>query len=182
MMPPVPSSDPISVLLRAVDFAARKHRSQRRKDLEGSPYINHPIAVARVLLEEGGVQEVRVLAAALLHDTLEDTDTTPGELEAAFGGEIARIVQEVTDDKALPKEERKRLQVEHAPLASPEAKLVKLGDKICNLRDIQATPPHDWPEARKRAYVLWAAEVVAGCRGVNPGLERAFDQTLDCRP
>src|ERR1700741_5617200 len=122
----------LALLLEALAFAAHKHRDQRRKDAEASPYINHPIALADVLVNEGGVSDIEVLCAALLHDTVEDTATTPEELAGAFGSRVARIVAEVTDDKALSKAERKRLQVEHAGGLSPEAKLGKLADKICN--------------------------------------------------
>src|SRR5713101_8757667 len=126
----------LTLLLKALAFAAHKHRDQRRKDAQASPYINHPIALADVLVNEGGVTDVEVLCAALLHDTVEDTATTHEELANAFGSRIARIVAEVTDDKTLPKAERKRLQIEHAPSISREAKLVKLADKLCNLRDV----------------------------------------------
>ncbi len=126
----------LALLFRALAFAAHKHRDQRRKDAEASPYINHPIALAEVLAGEGGIADVEVLAAALLHDTIEDTDTRFEELEREFGARIAGMVAEVTDDKNLEKSERKRLQVEHAAGISPGAKLVKLADKICNLRDV----------------------------------------------
>ena len=140
----------LALLLKALAFAAHKHRDQRRKDAEASPYINHPIALADVLVNEGGVSDVEVLCAALLHDTVEDTATTPEELASAFGSRIARIVAEVTDDTTLPKAERKRLQVEHAGGLSPEAKLVKLADKICNLRDVAERPPASWDLARRQ--------------------------------
>jgi guanosine-3',5'-bis(diphosphate) 3'-pyrophosphohydrolase len=120
--------------------------------------------------------------AAVLHDTVEDTETTPAELAARFGERIAGIVMEVTDDKALPKDTRKRLQVEHAPRLSPEARLVKLADKICNLRDILASPPSGWPPERKRDYFDWAKAVVDGLRGVNQPLEILFDATYDRKP
>lgn len=162
-------------LIRAVSFAAHKHRNQRRKDADASPYINHPIALADVLANEGAIDAVAVLCAAVLHDTIEDTDTTAGELEVAFGSAVSSIVLEVTDDKSLPKDERKKLQIEHAPHISPDAKLVKLADKICNLRDLLASPPADWEQERKQAYFDWAAAVVAGLRGVHPGLEAVFD-------
>ncbi|XP_069899402.1 guanosine-3',5'-bis(diphosphate) 3'-pyrophosphohydrolase MESH1 isoform X2 [Dipodomys merriami] len=128
-------------LLEAADFAARKHRGQRRKDPEGTPYINHPIGVARILALEAGVTDTAVLQAALLHDTVEDTDTTPEELELRFGAQVRRLVEEVTDDKALPKAERKRLQVERAPHGSPGARLLKLADKLHNLRDLSRCAP-----------------------------------------
>lgn len=162
-------------LLHALAFAARKHRDQRRKDADASPYINHPIAVAHVLATEGAVHDVEVLVAAVLHDTVEDTQTTFAELEAEFGQSVVGLVRELTDDKALPKERRKRLQVEHAAAASPDAKQIKLADKICNVRDVTETPPADWPPARRVAYLDWASEVVAACRGANPALEAAFD-------
>ena len=148
-------SGELSLILKALDFAAFKHRDQRRKDAQASPYINHPIALANVLVGEGGVSEPVVIAAALLHDTLEDTQTTAGELRAAFGDAITRVVEEVTDDKSLLKAERKRLQVEHAATISREAKLVKLADKICNVRDMAHHPPAKWDLARRREYFEW---------------------------
>jgi len=167
--------DPLSSFIQAVAFAADKHSNQRRKDAEASPYINHPIALANVLANEGGVQDVTVLCAAVLHDTIEDTETTADELRALFGDQVASVVLEVTDDKLLDKAVRKQLQIEHAPHISPEAKLVKLADKISNVRDILASPPADWSAERKQAYFDWAAKVVAGLRGVHPGLEVVFD-------
>lgn len=167
--------NPLAALVQAVAFAADKHRNQRRKDAEASPYINHPIALANVLANEGGVQDVTVLCAAVLHDTIEDTETTAEELRAVFGDQVAAVVLEVTDDKSLEKSVRKQLQIEHAPHISPQAKLVKLADKISNVRDILASPPADWSAERKQAYFDWAAAVVAGLRGVHPGLEAVFD-------
>lgn len=163
------------LVLDAAAFAADKHRRQRRKDAEATPYINHPLALATILAKEGGVADAEVIAAALLHDTVEDTETTPAELEARFGPTVAAIVAEVTDDKSLPKAERKRLQVTRAAHKSPGAKLVKLADKIANLRDIAASPPADWDAARKADYIRWASEVVSGMRGTNAALEAAFD-------
>jgi guanosine-3',5'-bis(diphosphate) 3'-pyrophosphohydrolase len=169
-------------LLSAIAFAADKHRDQRRKDASASPYINHPIALANVLANEAGIEDERVLIAAILHDTIEDTETTEQELIRLFGQEITAIVLEVTDDKALPKAERKRLQIEHAPDISRRAKLVKLADKICNLRDIATTQPVDWSVERKREYFDWAKSVVDGLRGVNPGLEHIFDDAYTAKP
>jgi guanosine-3',5'-bis(diphosphate) 3'-pyrophosphohydrolase len=171
----------LALLLKALAFAAHKHRDQRRKDPEASPYINHPIALADVLVNEGGVTDVEVLCAALLHDTVEDTATTPEELGAAFGERVARIVAEVTDDKTLPKAERKRLQVAHAGELSHEAKLVKLADKICNLRDVAERAPASWDLARRREYFDWAKRVVDGLRGAHPRLEAAFDAAYGMR-
>jgi len=163
-------------LLAALDFAAHKHRDQKRKDQHASPYINHPIALAETLWHVGGVRDARTLAAALLHDTLEDTDTTRRELVARFGSRVADVVAEVTDDKSLPKAERKRLQVEHAPGLSRAAKLVKLADKICNLREVAESPPVGWSRPRRLEYLRWSRDVVAGCRGASPALEREFDR------
>ena len=164
-----------AAIVMAAQFAAEKHKNQRRKDVDASPYINHPLALASVLAVEGGVENKDVICAAMLHDTIEDTNTTAEELEAIFGAKVTSIVLEVTDDKSLAKAVRKEEQVRHAPLISPEAKLVKLADKICNLRDILASPPSDWTAERKKAYFAWAARVVAGVRGIHPGLEATFD-------
>ncbi len=168
----------ISLFVRAVHFAADKHRDQRRKDAKASPYINHPIALAQVLSEEAGITDVDVLSAAILHDTIEDTHTTPDELRTHFGHRITDIVLEVTDDKSLSKEQRKMLQIEHASHKSPEARLVKLADKICNLRDILSSPPSDWTLERKQEYFEWAAQVIDGLRGSNTQLEAIFDVTF----
>ena len=162
------------MIIKAMAFAADKHRNQRRKDAEASPYINHPIALVHTLFHEGGIEDPSVLCAAALHDTIEDTETTPDELKGCFGEKITSIVLEVTDDKSLPKQARKQLQIEHAPHISPEAKLVKLADKICNLRDIVTSPPEGWSEERKQDYFDWAAQVVAGIQGVNSRLETVF--------
>lgn len=176
-------TDPSSALLiRAAAFAAHKHRNQRRKDADASPYINHPIALANVLANEADVSDPTVLAAALLHDTIEDTDTTPDELQAAFGPEIAAVVLEVTDDKSLPKAERKRLQIEHAPHLSRAAKLVKLADKICNLRDVASSPPAGWSLARRVEYFDWARRVVDGMTGTHEVLEALFRSAYARRP
>jgi GTP diphosphokinase / guanosine-3',5'-bis(diphosphate) 3'-diphosphatase len=172
----------LALLLKALSFAAHKHRDQRRKDAQASPYINHPIALADVLVNEAGVTDVEVLCAALLHDTVEDTATTPEELRELFGARVAGIVAEVTDDKTLPKEERKRLQVEHAPRLSAEAKLVKLADKICNVRDVAMHPPARWDLPRRREYFEWAKSVVDRLRGADPRLEAAFDRAYAQRP
>ena len=177
--PPTHAAD---LILRAVAFAAHKHRDQRRKDKDASPYINHPIQLATVLWEEGGVRDAEVIAAALLHDTLEDTETTWQELRGIFGEEIADVVLEVTDTKWIKKALRKRLQVARAAHSSENAKLVKLADKICNLRDIAAHPPAGWPLERKRQYFEWAKEVVDQLRGTHPELERRFDEVYALKP
>jgi guanosine-3',5'-bis(diphosphate) 3'-pyrophosphohydrolase len=172
----------LALVLRALAFAAYKHRKQRRKGSDASPYINHPIAVANLLVNEGGVHDTTLICAALLHDTIEDTKTTAEELETEFGAEIARIVQELTDDKSLPPATRKRLQVEHGPSLSTGAKLVKLADKTCNLRDLAQHPPTEWPLERRQGYYDWAKEVVQGLRGVSPPLEAAFAAAWSKRP
>lgn len=172
--------DPVdpSRLFRALTFAAEKHRMQRRKDAEMSPYINHPIGVAAVLVIEGGVTDEVTLLAALLHDTIEDTKTTPAELEEHFGPEVALVVGEVTDDKRLSKDERKALQIHHAPHVSPRAKQVKIADKICNVRDVSSNPPANWPLQRRLEYLDWTEKVVRGLRGVNPRLDEVYDRVL----
>jgi guanosine-3',5'-bis(diphosphate) 3'-pyrophosphohydrolase len=170
------------LLVDAVAFAAYKHRRQRRKDAEASPYINHPIALARVLSVEGGVSDTTLLAAAVLHDTLEDTETTFEELKERLGAAVAAVVLEVTDDKSLPKKERKRLQIQHASRISRRAKLVKLADKICNVRDVAASPPRTWPLRRRRQYFDWARAVVGRMRGTHRRLERLFDEAYRLRP
>jgi len=172
----------LGLVLRAAQFAANKHKDQRRKDAKARPYINHPINLAEVLHTDGGVRDPIVIAAALLHDTIEDTETTYHELRGAFGAEVADVVVEVTDVKFLGKESRKRLQVAKAGRASERARQVKIADKICNLRDILASPPSSWSLLRRKEYFDWAKDVVDQARGVNPKLERIFDRLHRQRP
>lgn len=169
-------------LLDAITFAAAKHRNQRRKDAEASPYINHPLQLAHVLATEGGVIDLTTLMAAVLHDTVEDTETSYDELRERFGKKVADVVMEVTDDKALPKAERKQRQVEHAPHMSKRGALVKLTDKTCNLRDVASSPPAGWPLKRKQEYFDWAKLVVDGLPSVNKKLRLAFDAAFALRP
>lgn len=165
-------------LLKAVCFAAEKHRKQRRKNTEASPYINHPIQVASILWDIAQARDETLLVAAILHDTIEDTDATPDEIRAEFGDEVLSLVLEVTDDKSLPKQVRKQLQVEHAPHKTRNAKLLKIADKISNVGDIISTPPKDWSLERRQEYLLWTERVVAGLRGVNETLEEHYDELL----
>jgi len=167
------------ILLRAVEFAAERHRDQRRKGIDASPFINHPIRVASMIANIGKITDLPVLVAAILHDTIEDTCTTEKELETSFGSEVLRIVLEVSDDKSLPTKERKRLQVEHAHKVSRFAKILKIADKCVNIQDISENPPSGWSTERRVEYLNWAEQVVSGCRGVNESLELCFDETLN---
>ena len=161
---------------RALDFAARKHVHQRRKGESAEPYINHLAEVARLLAAAPENRNPAVTIAGLLHDTLEDTATSHDELAAEFGAEIASLVREVTDDKALPKAERKSRQVQHARQASDGAKMIKIADKTSNLHSIVNSPPRGWDLTRKLEYFNWAKHVVDGCRGVSSYLEGEFDR------
>ncbi len=178
-MPSVKSTQTAILLLKAAAFAADKHASQRRKDRVRTPYINHPLAVARVLAEEGGVKDPEILAAALLHDTLEDTDTSLRELQKAFGKRVASLVTEVTDDKTLPKRVRKRLQIHHAPHKSRAAALIKVADKICNLRDLRRSPPKAWSRDRRHRYCTWSVAVVRGLLLAGNRLRGVFRREAD---
>ena len=164
----------IPALIDATMFAADKHRGQKRRDAQGTPYINHPIMVANLMANIGGVTDIDALQAALLHDTVEDTPTKPDEIEERFGYAVRSLVMEVTDDKNLPYKERKRLQIEHAPHLSPRAKVIKLADKIANLSDLVVSPPVGWELERQQQYVSWSNDVVSGCRGVNHFLETMY--------
>ncbi|MFT4178484.1 MAG: HD domain-containing protein [Thermomonas sp.] len=183
--------EPICQLIDALALAAEAHRHQRRKDADASPYINHPISLLHILSIDAGITEPSVLCAAALHDYLEDCCGQAGQpsveegrsiLLARFGQDVLAYVDAVSDDKRLPKQERKRLQVEHAASAPFGARLVKLADKIANLRDIQASPPADWPLARRREYFDWAKQVVDRMRGTHASLEALFDATYAGRP
>ncbi len=165
----------VAKLLFAADFAAKKHLGQKRKD-GFEAYINHPIEVANLLANVGEVSDEETLIAALLHDTLEDTDTTADELINLFGERVYNYVAEVTDDKSLPQNQRKKLQIQHAPYLSAAAKQIKLADKISNIHDIMNNPPQNWSNERRLEYLDWAKKVVEGLRGVNKKLEDYFDK------
>jgi guanosine-3',5'-bis(diphosphate) 3'-pyrophosphohydrolase len=155
-------------------FAARAHRDQRRKGT-GEPYVNHLIEVAALLASVAGIEDVRVLSAAVLHDVIEDTEVTAAEIEDAFGPRVRQLVEALTDDRLLPKAERKRLQVEHMRAAEAEVRLIKLADHCSNV----ASLPADWPPERKREYLDWSAEVARACAGTHPALEQEHAARLE---
>ncbi len=164
------------LLLKAIRFASLKHNNQRRKDADASPYINHPIAVAEMLWKIGTVRDMVTIISGILHDTIEDTDTTQEELRKEFNSEISLVVEEVTDDKSLSKGDRKHLQVKNAHHKSLQAKHIKLADKICNIQDIATSPPSGWSTDRKLEYIKWSKDVINEIRGTNTDLERYFDK------
>lgn len=175
---PGSSGSDLTALLKAVAFSAEKHRLGKRKDADGTPYINHPIRVATLLAEVGGIEDVEVLQAGILHDTIEDTKTTPPELEAEFGPRVRSLVEEVTDDKSLEKQTRKERQVEGIRDISTEARAIRIADKMANLEDIEARPPAEWATDRKRGYPDWTRRVVRECRGASPALEARYYRTF----
>lgn len=165
----------LNKILKAASFAAKKHTGQTRKGDDAQPYINHPLEVANILANIGKVEDSEVLIAAILHDTVEDTETTDKEITDLFGETVCGYVLEVTDDKSLPKQTRKQLQIEHAPHLSNGAKLIKLGDKISNITDVMNNPPAGWSKERRLEYINWGRNVIEGLRGVNENLEKHFD-------
>jgi len=171
-------SAPVIQLARAYHFAASRHVSQRRKGAAAEPYMNHLTEVAE-LVAEASDGDIALIIAAVLHDSVEDTEATLGELEALFGAEVASLVAEVTDDKSLPKQVRKELQIEHAAHASNRAKMIKMADKVSNLRSLASSPPAHWDAERIQAYYHWAARVVEGCRPANEQLAAKFDAAYE---
>ncbi len=169
----------LTALIQAINFAAKKHRSQKRKGADGEPYINHPLEVLNLLTNVGQVEDFDVLIAAVLHDTIEDTETSEEEITGLFGENVCQMVLELTDDMSLPKAERKQLQIEHAPHISTGAKQIKLCDKISNIRDVTENPPRDWSQKRRLEYINWGKQVVAGLRGANENLENHFDALVE---
>jgi guanosine-3',5'-bis(diphosphate) 3'-pyrophosphohydrolase len=165
-------------IVAAASFAAKKHKDQKRKGNDAEPYINHPLEVANLVANVGRIDDVDIIAAALLHDTVEDTGVSFEDIAANFGETVAGYVRELTDDKSLSKAERKQKQVEKAPNISKGAKQIKLADKISNIQDVTNNPPDGWDLQRRREYVEWGEKVVAGLRGANPGLEALFDDVV----
>jgi GTP diphosphokinase / guanosine-3',5'-bis(diphosphate) 3'-diphosphatase len=164
------------LVLKAADAAARWHVHHRRKGPAEEPYINHLIEVAMLVAEATGGSDTNLVIAALLHDAIEDSEVPRELIAETFGDDVASIVVEVTDDKSLPKAERKLKQIETAAMKTPRAKLLKLADKTSNLRAVAASPPADWSIKRRIEYVEFARKVVSGLRGTNPKLEEQFDE------
>ncbi len=168
---------PVQRILAAAHFAAEKHAHQKRKGQNQEPYINHLIEVAELIGSSSDVLDPELIMAGFLHDTVEDTGVTLAELEQRFGPDVASLVAEVTDDKSLPKETRKHLQVENAHKKSARAQTLKLADKISNLRSILNSPPVGWSLERQRQYFEWAKDVVAGLTSPNLVLRQEFEKT-----
>ncbi len=166
----------LKTLVAAISFAAKKHRLQKRKGADQEPYINHPLEVLNLLTGIGKIEDFNILTAAVLHDTIEDTETSEEEINRLFGAEVCQMVLELTDDKSLPKATRKQLQIEHAPHISDGAKQIKLCDKFSNIRDVTENPPDGWSNERRLEYIKWGEKVVNGLRGVNVHLEKHFDE------
>lgn len=166
----------LAIVLKAADFSARKHQTHRRKGQAAEPYVNHPIEVAHLLAEATGDADPALVAAGLLHDVIEDADVSRAELAEIFGTDIADLVAAVTDDKSLPKAERKQRQVTGAPHKPPRARLLKLADKISNLHSLAQSPPADWSDERIRAYADWADAVAAACLGLNDELDARYHE------
>lgn len=168
----------IAAVLKALHFAAEKHRVQRRKDPADTPFVNHLIDVAEILASVGRITDISVLQAAVLHDTLEDTATTPEELEQAFGSRVRHLVEELTEDMSLRRIERKQQIIDRAPHMSLEARQLKIADMVSNLRSLRLQDSPEWPLKYRKQYVDFAEKVFAGCRGINTGLDELFERTL----
>ncbi|KAI6203563.1 hypothetical protein M3Y94_00571700 [Aphelenchoides besseyi] len=172
-------TDDLALVLKAADFAARRHRQQKRKDLKQTPYINHPVGVAHILTDIGDVKDTVTLVAALLHDTVEDTKTTIEEIEWEFGTEVRSIVAELTEDKTLPREQRKKIAVDKADQLSSKARVIQLADKLYNLRDLERAIPIGWSKGHVREYVDWSRELVQKIRNTNEAIEAELDDTIN---
>lgn len=170
----------IEKLYQAVEFSAEKHLGQIRKDAEKTPYIVHPLGVAKLLWEKGKVRDINVLVSALLHDTLEDTDATESEIESLFGQRVKEIVLEVTNDPLLSSQENKQRQIDHAPSLSTEGKLVKLADRLYNVQDLTPPPP-SWSKEHIEGYYSWGEKLLLVLKGTNEGLEKALQEELEKR-
>ena len=167
----------MNLVLKATQFAALKHCDQRRKDGK-TPYIIHPISVAMILAEIGSIEDLEILSAALLHDTLEDTDTSAHELDKNFGSRVRIIVEELTDNDMLTFSQSKQMQIENAPNLSKNATLVRIADKISKVSDVIENPPTEWNQKRCNKYVDWAEAVMNNCQKVNQDLENHFFELL----
>jgi (p)ppGpp synthase/HD superfamily hydrolase len=174
---PGPDLKAMQDLLKAAVFAAERHARQKRKGAAAEPYINHLLEVTHLVASALAAPDTNLLTAALLHDVVEDAGVSGAEVADLFGSDVAGLVAEVSDDKSLPKAERKRLQIVNAPKKSVRAQAIKVADKISNLRAILHSPPVDWTADRKREYVQWAKQVVDALPSPPPALKAEFDET-----
>ena len=161
----------IDKVFQALIFAADKHKNQRRKDLENTPYINHPIEVANFLIKHG-ITDSNIIICALLHDTIEDTNTSFEEIKELFGEEIALTVRDCTDNKKLDKITRKKEQIEHAKYIRNNAKLVKLADKYSNISMLAINPPSKWSPEEIIGYTHWGYAVCKNLFGINEKIDK----------
>jgi guanosine-3',5'-bis(diphosphate) 3'-pyrophosphohydrolase len=168
----------LTKIARAYTFAAEKHTHQVRKGEAREPYINHPCDVAYNVARIRP-DDVNLICAAVLHDTIEDTDTEYEDILQLFGEDVANLVAEVTDNKALPKAERKQAQVDSAPHKSDRAKILKLCDKASNLGAMAMSPPANWDENRRKEYLGWGLKVAAGLKGVDSLADKHFDAAVE---
>lgn len=168
--------------LRAADFAARAHRTDRRRGDADSPYMNHVLEVAALLAETTGGRDPLLVTAALLHDLPAKTSIPRETIEREFGREAAAVVYEAHMERGGDREDRRRTEIDAAPRMSPRARQLKLADKTSSIRGLRSAPPAGWGRAEAEHYLTWAEAVAAGCAGVNPALDRAFrDAVADCR-
>ena len=168
----------IRLVSEAAELAARRHNGQTRKGRGEEPYINHLAEVANMLSAVTNGEDAELVAAGWLHDTIEDSETTHDELAQRFGLRVAGLVQECTDDMSLPKHERRRRQVADAPKKSDSAKLIKIADKISNIRARIFADPSAAQRAELADYLAWAEQVVANLRGGNARLDALFDEVV----
>ncbi|MBI3509186.1 MAG: bifunctional (p)ppGpp synthetase/guanosine-3',5'-bis(diphosphate) 3'-pyrophosphohydrolase [Bacteroidetes bacterium] len=167
----------MKLLIDAILFASECHSGQVRKDGH-TPYINHPLEVMHLLISEGGIDDHEILIAAVLHDVVEDTQVTGQDIREKFGKRVEKIVLELTDDKSLSKDERKKAQLDSAASLSREARFIRLSDKICNVYDILYAPPGNWGMDRRRDYLFWAEAVIEKIKGINEPLEKKFAELM----
>jgi guanosine-3',5'-bis(diphosphate) 3'-pyrophosphohydrolase len=172
------NDDSLKQIFDALQFSADKHRKLKRKNKHATPYINHPIDVARILVTVGGVNDTDIICAALLHDTIEDTQTTEKEIEDIFGTKVKDYVVELTDNMELSADRRKEMQAKSFPHKSTGAKLIKLCDKISNVSDVIHDPPVFWTHSRRLRYLDSAEQLLDAIRGTNENLERKLDEII----
>lgn len=168
----------LPLIMRAAQFAAERHKTQRRRGAAREPYVNHLLEVANLLATATDGRDPDLVIAGLLHDLIEDQGISSDDIARQFGIGVAALVLEVTTDKTLSEVERNRVQIVHAAHKSPRARMLRIADLTSNLRALRQSPPTDWSVERQRDYFRWAHDVVAGSRGLSPHLDAAFDEAF----
>jgi len=165
-------------VLGAAIFATEKHKSQVRSNEKKTPYIIHPIEVADLVMKIGHVYDKDVLITALLHDVMDDTQTTYEQITSLYGTKVSSYLEEMTSKQGLSLKEQKKQQIMQAFRQNPSVAIIKLSDKLSNLKTLATSPPPSWSRDRIDQYFQWAQTVIENLPESNQLLKKAVKNVI----